>query len=307
VNHLTRLLPGLLIAAGVIAIPTRAPALAFDFATLYLKRVQPAVSVGAGGVSELVLQPCAPLRTTEREDQRRALPNGAEAVFPLFFTLPENEPQVLPDGEATVKAYITTGRTGQMLDCAEVTAEFFLETPGGRFLVASGTVTTSLLPRLQGGVADPVSIPVLVEGTVDARTFAPGDVLSLGLRVRNVCEDGEGRNLTLRYESATLASRIEFSNVDVPDDGGAADPDGDGIANLCDNCDDIANVAQTDTNNDGLGDACTPCEPGGPTPPECACLGPCDDFDDCTLDSSALPLYMVGLRTPAGQAHARNF
>lgn len=43
----------------------------------------------------------------------------------------------------------------------------------------------------------------------------------------------------------------------VPDDGGPGnDSDGDGIPNNTDNCPDVANPEQTDTDTDGAGDAC---------------------------------------------------
>ena len=48
---------------------------------------------------------------------------------------------------------------------------------------------------------------------------------------------------------------------------GAADSDGDGIVDPCDNCPSTANADQADSDNDGMGDACEPTPPVTPTTP----------------------------------------
>ena len=54
----------------------------------------------------------------------------------------------------------------------------------------------------------------------------------------------------------------------------AADTDADGIADITDNCTDLANADQTDTNGDGLGNVCDP-----------------DVNDDCRVDFLDLAIY----------------
>ncbi|HKY62990.1 MAG TPA: thrombospondin type 3 repeat-containing protein [bacterium] len=62
----------------------------------------------------------------------------------------------------------------------------------------------------------------------------------------------------------------------------SSDEDCDGIANLSDNCPEIPNPSQVDTDQDGLGDLCetVPCGDGVCDPPS----GECDVFDYCTKD-----------------------
>jgi hypothetical protein len=266
-----------LIASALLA-AALAPgsASALDFQTYFLTRPQP---------TQYLLQPCRSTRDTELE-LSDGIPWLATAVYQPFFTAPDNVVQVIPEGTATATIYLTTGSNGTMLDCAEVRIQLARETPTGTYQMAEGTVTTSLYPTRQGGLGNPAVVPVPITGPEDGRTLAVGDTLRLTVSVTNVCEDQERRGVTLRYDSRSLDSRIHFENVSVPDEGGAADPDGDGVPNLCDNCPNTSNPDQVDTNRDGIGDACTPCTPSGPTPPQCACLGDgCDDGDQCTLDS----------------------
>jgi uncharacterized repeat protein (TIGR01451 family) len=55
------------------------------------------------------------------------------------------------------------------------------------------------------------------------------------------------------------------------------DADGDGVSDDVDNCVDIANTDQTDTDGDGIGDACAP----APPPPDADGDGVSDDVDNC--------------------------
>jgi hypothetical protein len=258
----------------VVLVPAAVPAL--EFQNYYLKR--PSAGI-------YLLEPCPSTRDTELDNLGGGVPWLATLVFQPFFTAPEDVERVVPEGTATATIYLTTGTNGTMNDCAEVTIELARETLSGTFPIAEGTVTTSLFPRNQGGLGNPAVVDVPVAGPLESRTLAVGDTLRLQVSVTNVCEDQAGRQVTLRYDSRSLASRIRFDNVTLPTEGGAADPDADGVPNLCDNCPDISNVAQIDTDRDGVGDACTPCVPGGPTPPECACLGDCSDGDGCSLDA----------------------
>jgi hypothetical protein len=105
-------------------------------------------------------------------------------------------------------------------------------------------------------------------------------------------------NRVLRYDGTTGASMGVFASaggLDAPtglaffDPGiGAADPDGDGIANSRDNCPLIANPDQVDADGDGLGDACDPCPTGGTDTDRdgsCDLVDP-DDDNDGVLDAA---------------------
>lgn len=290
-----------LVATAPLFVPFPAAGAALEFQNYFLKRPVP---------GQRLLEPCAPTRDDER-DETDGIPWLATAVYPPFFTAPDDVERIIPDGTATATLYLTTGPEGTMTDCADVTVQLARETPAGTFQMAAGTATAaSIYPKLAGGLGNPVVVSIPVTGPEASRTLAVGDSLRMTVSVTNSCADQEGRQVALRFDSRSLASRLYFENVTVPDEGGAADPDGDGIPNLCDNCPEVSNVAQIDTNRDGLGDACTPCTPDGPVPPECACIGDgCDDLDQCTLDSCDAQLgclnqsipFLEGVRCRLGQ------
>lgn len=62
--------------------------------------------------------------------------------------------------------------------------------------------------------------------------------------------------------------------------GGGLDFDGDGVADIVDNCPAQPNVEQSDTDSDGIGDACDDCPDGVDSDSD----GVCDDIDSCPQD-----------------------
>ena len=69
----------------------------------------------------------------------------------------------------------------------------------------------------------------------------------------------------VRERSTTAGTTYRLqSTVSRP---GGADTDGDGVADVSDNCPADANASQADTDGDGKGDACDPAEPPPPPPP----------------------------------------
>lgn len=276
----SKLLLGLLL--GVIVAREAA---AIDLPTLYLRRLSPEQAASAGLLSEFALYPCITGRADEHSELIHVRTQREEA-FPPFFGLPESEPYVLPTGDARAFLIITTGANGTMQNCAGVTVELFRESAGGRVPVASGSVTTTLVPPSAGGTASPVQVPITIGGSLEARTFAAGEALSAVILVSNTCLDESGRNITLRFDAIDRLSRIEFEEIPPPDTGGPLDPDGDAIFSLCDNCPETSNPDQADSNGDGQGDICTECTIGGLNPPSCNCeISPCEDSDVCTFNA----------------------
>jgi lysophospholipase L1-like esterase len=110
---------------------------------------------------------------------------------------------------------------------------------------ASFTVPSSLAPHSHWlTVEDTRGVPILITSLqVEA---APGCALASG------DADVDGDDLPDRCDT-------------VSDDGPSADADGDGVANLDDNCALVRNPDRADVDADGLGDACDPSQGGDPT------------------------------------------
>jgi hypothetical protein len=256
---------------------------AIDSPTLYLRRLSDAQTTALGLSSPFTLYPCITTRLDEQIEQIHVRTQHEEA-YPPFFALPETEQFVLPAGDATAFLIITTGPDGSMNGCAQVTVDLFREAGGARTALASGSLTTTLVPPSAGGTLDPIEVPITVGGDVASRTFAPGEFLTAVILVTNSCGDEAGRNLTLRYGAIDRLARIEFAGIPDPQPGGPLDPDNDAVFSLCDNCPETPNPDQADHNNDGQGDICTECVIGGLNPPTCNCeISPCASEDPCIL------------------------
>lgn len=82
------------------------------------------------------------------------------------------------------------------------------------------------------------------------------------LLVDDFAQRCRGSGIALATGVRTIAARVRISSIllraaVIPDLGGGGDYDGDGVIDRFDNCAIIANPAQLDTNDDGIGDACT--------------------------------------------------
>ena len=94
-------------------------------------------------------------------------------------------------------------------------------------------------------------------------TFPDADSVTAQAQPRRpVVEENTGNNVRVLFEMVTSL----------------ADTDGDGVADIYDNCPTIPNADQTDTDGDGLGDACDPDDDGD---------GVLDGVDNCPLVANA--------------------
>ena len=120
---------------------------------------------------------------------------------------------------------------------------------------------------------------------------APGSLLgdlllepgSLVLFESSGAPDPQTAETFWRYSPTESTATYLAANTDLTGD--ESDLDGDGIANASDNCPRAANSAQTDTDVDGLGDAC-----------ECG-----DVDDDGRIDRPDVDLYRERLADPVGR------
>jgi uncharacterized delta-60 repeat protein len=144
----------------------------------------------------------------------------------------------------------------------------------GLAIQRDGRILAGGSSRISSSTADLFVARYLVDGSLDTswstdgktNTNVSGDdyVFDLGIQ-----RDGKVVAFGL---SATTQSFVLARYIGTP-----TDPDGDGVLNPDDNCPDDANPAQTDSDNDGLGDACDPDDDAD---------GVADTADNCPLDAN---------------------
>jgi len=244
----------LLLASLALLISSLPPSPATAQPVLHLRRSASVINFPSGGSTTLALDPSPPTRADDRTIGNQVPPAGSAAWGP-FLGAQAEAPVVVPEEDASVIVWLTTGRTGAMFDCAVVTAEVRRETTQGPVPITAGSVTTTLLPARQGGLDEPTIVPLVPP---QPAMIQSGEAFSVVLRVRNECSDQEGRTIVLRYDAVGQDSRISFLDncpgVPNPDQG-----DRDGIVDGLDNCPDEPNPDQADGDGDGRGDLCDPC------------------------------------------------
>lgn len=146
-------------------------------------------------MSELV-----PNRAAPRDNVAISVKSGGSQSLGEFSSTAL--PGALTAGTGEVTLFLATGQQG-MTGCAEVSVTLTRVAPGGRSLIGTATVATSINPRRDAG--PPIVLPVDVAGT----SLEAGDQIALEIAIGNAC--GGGRNVALLYDSLAAASRVDFA------------------------------------------------------------------------------------------------
>ncbi|MCA1684162.1 MAG: thrombospondin type 3 repeat-containing protein, partial [Actinobacteria bacterium] len=190
-----------------------------------------------------------------------------------------NHVALQPDGKIVVG-----GETGSSQSQADVALARYL--PSGALdtsFSADGKVTTDANGDLVGNTIDVSGLAIQRDGRIlaggssrissssadlfVARYLADGSLDTSwsadGKATTNVSGDDYVFDLGIQRDGKVIAFGLSTGSfllaryVGTP-----TDPDGDGVLNPDDNCPDDANPAQTDSDNDGLGDVCDPDDDG---------------------------------------------
>jgi hypothetical protein len=252
-----------LLAASVFALYVLGTAHAEDTSlpALYLRGAAAAVTLVTGEKSKLLLSSEAPAD----EDQLVASTGIAASDTGIVGTFTSTAPHIDEIKAAPTSAVLYLATRTSPMNCADIHVDVErLGSDAAR--VASGNLTTMLIPQHEGALTSPIIIPLTT--AAQGWALAPGDQLSIVVRVHNVCD--ELRSVVLIYDAISQPSRLVF-----PDDPASRpafadncptrvnpdqlDTDADGAGDACDNCPLAANADQADGDHDGVGDICDNC------------------------------------------------
>ncbi len=148
----------------------------------------------------------APTAGTPRDDVSARISVGQSVLLADFVATPQAT--LAQTATASAALFLVTAKNG-IESCVDVTVELYRLTGGDvRVPVASGAVTTSILPRKQASA--PIVVPITVSGTL----ADVGERLGMSVIARNRCSSA--RNVTLLYDGAGAASSLSFSDTPPP-------------------------------------------------------------------------------------------
>lgn len=148
----------------------------------------------------------APTAGTPRDDVSTRISVGASALLADFVATPQAT--VATTSTASAALFLVTAKNG-IEGCFDITVDLYRLTGSDeRIPVASGSITTSILPRKQASA--PIVVPLTVGGTL----ANVGERLGMSIVARNRCSSA--RNVTLLYDGAGAASSLAFSDAPPP-------------------------------------------------------------------------------------------
>jgi hypothetical protein len=215
---------------------------------------------GSGGLDVLSLTGPSGSNDVEHENELLA---GVELSFGVFASLPTGSTETVNRGSGQAKIYAYSNLATPSA-CLQVTVNLYRRHAGLDTPIGTGSAFIATVPKGSGGLTNPFFIPYTVSAPLADRVLAAGDQMVLDVRYRNDC--GVKRTPRLVFGSVARASALSGSdncpNVANPDQ---ADTDDDGIGNACDSCPLVPNPDQADSDGDGIANACDIC-PANPDP-----------------------------------------